>query len=111
MTSSSRSSPRKGSVAGFVRDTIARDPSPPRRIGLKDVLRAVFRTAVAGFSLVFAIVLVVSGLGLASVANSTVVWIIAGSLCWPGARSWRSHSSTPDESRARFGTVSSLRQR
>jgi hypothetical protein len=65
-------------VADLVRDTIAREPSPPRSVGLKDVLAAVFRTAVVGFSLIFAVVLLVSGLGFASVAKSGLVWIIAG---------------------------------
>jgi len=61
-----------------VRDTIARDPSPPRRIGFKDVLAAVLKTAVAAFSLIFALVLLVSGLGFAFIPKSGLVWIIMG---------------------------------
>jgi hypothetical protein len=76
MVSISRSN--GSSLAGLVRDTIARDPSPPRGIGFKVVLGAVLRTAVASFSLIFALVLLVSGLGFAATAKSGVVWIIAG---------------------------------
>jgi hypothetical protein len=76
MASISRS--KGSSVAGLVRDTIARNPSPPRRIGFKDVLGAVLRTAVAAFSLIFALVLLISGFGFAAIAKSGLVWTIAG---------------------------------